>query len=52
MRTSRKKLLRLDEKAHYYNELYADEQESNYRSYEHRKPRHKQSADEVFPCKH
>lgn len=52
MRTSRKKLLRLDEKAHLHNDLYADEQESDYRSYERRKPRYKQSENEFFQCKH
>jgi RNHCP domain len=52
MRTSRKKLLRLDEKIHYCNDLDVYEEESDYSSYNRRKPRYKQSSNEVFKCKH
>ena len=54
MRNSRKKPLRLDQKTHYCDELNAFEQEEehDYRSYERRKPRYKQSEDHFFQCKH
>lgn len=51
MRTSRKKLLRLEEKRRYYDDPDAYEDESDYRP-ERSKPRHRQSPDEVFKCKH
>ena len=52
MRTSRKKLLRLDKKTHYWNNLDVYEEEDDYRSEERRKPRYKQSSEEVFKCRH
>src|SRR5947209_14612151 len=52
MRTSRKKLLRLDEKRHYYDDLDAYDEEGDYRSEKRRKPLNKQSSDEIFKCKH
>jgi hypothetical protein len=48
VRTSRKKLVRLDEKTSYRDELDWSEEESDSR----RKPRYKQSSQEVFKCKH
>ncbi len=52
MRTSRKKLLRLDEKTCYCNDLDCGEEDDDYRSDYRRKPRYKQSSEEVFKCKH
>jgi hypothetical protein len=55
MRTLRKKLLRLDEKRHFWNDQETQEfyeEASDYRSEGLRKPRHKQSTEEVFRCKH
>ena len=54
MRTSRKKLLRLDEKTHDRNNrhFYNDEDEDDYRSHERRKPRYHSSSAEVFKCRH
>src|ERR1700694_1453486 len=53
MRTSRKKLLRLDEKTHdQINRHFYDDEEDDYRSHERRKPRYNTSSDEVFKCKH
>lgn len=51
MRTSRKKLLRLDEKARCHYGEDSCEEESNDRS-SRRKPRYNQSSEEVFQCKH
>jgi hypothetical protein len=54
MRTSRKKLLRLDKgtSIHYWDDLDAYEEESDYRSDKRGKPRYKLSSEEVFKCKH
>src|SRR5579864_7908145 len=52
MRTSRKKLLRLDKKATYWNTLGDSEEESDERPDYRRKPRYKQPSDEVFKCRH
>ncbi len=52
MRTSRKKLLRLDEKTCYRDELDCGEEDDDYRSDYRRKLRYKQSSEEVFKCKH
>ena len=52
MRTSRKKLLRLDEKTCYCDDLDFPEEVGEYRSGYRRKPRYKQSSEEVFKCKH
>ena len=52
MRTSRKKLLRLDEKTTTTTICMLYEQESDYRSYKRVSQRYKQSEDEVFQCKH
>ena len=52
MRTSRKKLLRLDKKTHCWNNLDVYEEEDDYRSEERLKPRYKQSSEEVFKCRH
>ena len=52
MRTSRKKLLRLDEKTHDWNDQHDyDDDEDDYRTRERRKPRYKQT-EEVFKCRH
>src|ERR1700675_661432 len=52
MRTSRKKLLRLDEKTCYCDDLDFPEEVGEYRSDSRRKPRYKPSSEEVFKCKH
>lgn len=52
MRTSRKKLLRLDEKTHDWNGLEIYKEERDYRLDRRRKPRYTQSAEEVFKCRH
>ncbi len=52
MRASRKKLLRLDKKAPYRDDVEWSEQDSDYHSNHRRKPRYKQSSEEVFKCKH
>ena len=54
MRTSRKKLLRLDEKTRDRNarHFYDDEDEDDYRSHKRRKPRYNLSSQDVFKCKH
>lgn len=52
MRTSRKKLLRLHKKTHYWDDLDDYEEESDDRPDKCRKPRFKQSSGEVFKCKH
>jgi hypothetical protein len=52
MQSSRKKLLRLDTKRHYWNDLDTNEEENDYRPNERRKPRYKQSSEEVFKCRH
>jgi hypothetical protein len=52
MRTLRKKLLRLDKKTHYNDDLDYSEEDRDYRSEDRRKPRYKQSSEEVFKCKH
>ena len=52
MRTSRKKLLRLDEKTCYRDDLDFPEEVGEYRSEYRRKARYKQSSEEVFKCKH
>ncbi len=52
MRTSRKKLLRLDEKTYNWNDPDDCEEHDDYHSYNRRKPRHKQSSEEVFKCRH
>src|SRR5436309_4094867 len=52
MRTSRKKLLRLDEKTCYCDDLDCGEEDNDYRSDSRRKRRYKQSSEEVFKCKH
>ena len=52
MRTSRKKLLRLDEKTCYRDDLDCGEEDDDYRSDYRRKLRYKQSSEEVFKCKH
>ena len=52
MRTSRKKLLRLDEKTYNWNDPDDCEEPDDYRSYDRRKPRYKQSSEEVFKCRH
>src|SRR6202790_4659911 len=53
MRTSRKKLLRLDEKTHdQINRHFYDDEEDDYRSHERHKPRYNTSSDEGFKCKY
>jgi RNHCP domain-containing protein len=52
MRTSRKKLLRLDEKTCYCDDADCGEKDDDYRSDYRRKPRYKQSSKEGFKCKH
>ena len=52
MRTSRKKLLRLDQKSCYCDDRDCDEEEDDYRLDYRRKPRYKQTSEEVFKCKH
>ena len=52
MRTSRKKLLRLDKKTHYWNDLDVYEEEDDYRSEERRKPRYKKSSEEEIGRAH
>ncbi len=52
MRTSRKKLLRLDEKTCYRGSEDYGEEDNDYHSDYRRKPRYKQSSKEVFKCKH
>lgn len=52
MRTFRKKLLRLDEKVRYYDDLDINEEENDYRPANRGKPRYKESSEEVFKCKH
>lgn len=52
MRTSRKKLLRLDQKSCYCDDIDCGEDDDDYHSGYRRKPRYKQSSEEVFKCKH
>ena len=52
MRTSRKKLLRLDEKTCYRDDVDCGEEDDDYRSDYNRKPHYKQSSKEGFKCKH
>jgi RNHCP domain len=52
MRTLRKKLLRLEEKTYHWNDQDDCEEQDDYRSYQRRKPRYKQSSEEVFKCRH
>ncbi len=52
MRTSRKKLLHLDEKSCYYDDVDFGEEDDDYRSDYNRKPHYKQSSKEGFKCKH
>ena len=52
MRTSRKKLLRLDQKSCSCDDIEFSEEDDDYRLYYRRKPRYKQSSEEVFKCKH
>ncbi len=52
MRKQRKKLLRLNEKTHDWNELNDYEEENDYRSDDRRKPRFKSSSEKVFKCNH
>ncbi len=53
MRTSRKKLLRLDEKTHDRNNRhFYDDEDDDYGSRKRRKPRYNTSSEEVFKCKH
>lgn len=52
MRKSRKKLLRLDRQARYGEEQEYYEDERQARIEAHRKPRYKQSPEEVFKCRH
>ncbi len=52
MRTSRKKLLRLDKKIYQCHDLDVYEEESDYHAGKRRKPLYKQSSKEVFKCKH
>jgi len=52
MRKARKKLLRLDTQARYNTDLEYEEEERQARLATHRKPRYKQSSEEVFRCRH
>lgn len=52
MRKSRKKLLRLDKRTRYQEELEYFEDEYQDRKEARRRPRYTQSSDEVFKCRH
>lgn len=53
MHTSRKKLLRLDEKTHDRNNRhFYDDEDDDYGSRKRRKPRYNTSSEEVFKCRH
>ena len=51
MRTSRKKLLPLDQKSCYCDDVDCGNEDDDRLDYR-RKPRYKQSSEEVFKCKH